>query len=151
MLSLFHLFLLSSQDPMMINVVAFFFFFNPRKYKSSKHKGHKVSLQYFLLMLSAELVSERKLQTLRKHLTWQVIATYFYMMRWDVLEKRTFQTLRDCCLFYGKLKKIKKLYLSSSSWFIEQCNRGSNFWASLFFNRWSDIVCLNSFLSQGRS
>lgn len=150
MLSLFHLLFLSSQDPMMVNVVAFFFF-NPRKYKSSKYKGHKVCLQYFLLMLSAELFSERKLLTLSKHLTWQVIATYFYMMWWDELEKRTFQTLRDCCLFPRKLKKIKKLYLSSSSWFIEQCNRGSNFWASLFFNRWSDIVCLNSFLSQGRS
>lgn len=99
----FHFLLISSQDPMTISVVAFFF--NLWKYKFSKHKGHIAYLQYFLLMLSAKLVSERKLLTLSKHLTWQLIATYFYMMLWDALEKRLFRPLETVALFQRKLKK----------------------------------------------
>lgn len=66
---------MSSQEPMTINMVAFYFYI-----PGSKHKGHKVSLKYFLVMLSAKLVLERKLLTLSEQLTWPMIATFFNMI-----------------------------------------------------------------------
>lgn len=84
------------------------FIFNPRKYKFPKHKGHRVSLQYFLLMLSAKLVSERKLLTLSKYLTCPMIATYFfYTMLWDVLEKGLFTPWETVAVFPEGEKKRK--------------------------------------------
>lgn len=105
MFSIFCFLLISPQNPVTTSMIAFFF--NPRKYKFAKHKGHKVSLQYFFLMLSTKLVSERKLLTLSKHLTWQLIATYFYMILWDVLGKGLFRPLETIALFPGKLEKLK--------------------------------------------
>lgn len=133
--------LISSQDSIEINMVVFFFF-NHKKYKFFKHKRCKVFLKYFLTMLSAKLVSERKLLTLSKHLTWPTIATYFYMMLWDVLENGLFRFWETIALFPEKLKN-KKLYLSSRSWLIEHGNRGTSFWASLIFNKWSNSIYLH--------
>lgn len=118
-LSIFHClsyFFSKSND----NKYGCFFFFNPRIYKFPKHKGHRVSLRYFLLMLSAKMVSERKLLTLSKYLTWPMIATYFYMMLWDVLEKGLFRLWETVAVFPEGGKKGKVItelsFLTNRTW-----------------------------------